>query len=148
MTETITQAPKRLSLSQIVELLLTRGGAGDRSSVTLGTSSTGETQIEVKVRTGDDEATATVEDATEKAMALYDKLRTRYPRNGGHDNAEISVTRNAKGETQIAVEVKTNPHGLVSLETAAKRALEVYDSTRAKYPMADGYTAKPGSVKA
>lgn len=138
--------PKRLTLSQILEMMLTRSGVGDRSSVTLTQNASGETQIEVKVRTGDDDEIATVDAATEKAVALYDELRERYPRNGAHDNAEITLTRNAKGETQIAVEVKTSPHGIPSLADATEQALHVYDSTRMKYPMASGYSAKPGSV--
>lgn len=140
--------PKRLSLSQIVELLLTRAGAGERSSVTLAQNAAGVTQIEVKVRTGDDDDIATVDAATAKAQALYDALRERYPRDDTHDNAEVSLTRNAKGETQIAVEVKTSPDGIASLAEAARQAQEVYDAARREYPMADGFTAKPGSVRA
>ena len=146
MTEPVPDKPKRLSLSQIVELLLTRGGAGDRSSVTLTQNASGGTQIEVKVRTGDDDEIATVDAATEKATALYEQLRERYPRNDTHDDADITLTRNAKGETQISVAVKTSSHGFTSLDDAAEHALEVYDRTRARYPMADGHTAKPGSV--
>jgi hypothetical protein len=145
MPETI-QPAKRLSLSQVVEMLLTRGGAGDRSSVTLTQNATGATQIEVKVRTGDDDDVATVDAATEKAVALYDLLRERYPHNAVHDDADITLTRNAKGETQISVGVKTSSRGFATLADAAAHALEVYDRTRGQYPMASGYSAKPGSV--
>jgi len=116
--------------------------------VTLAQNAAGVTQIEVKVRTGDDDDIATVDAATAKAQALYDALRERYPRDDTHDNAEVSLTRNAKGETQIAVEVKTSPDGIASLAEAARQAQEVYDAARREYPMADGFTAKPGSVRA
>lgn len=73
-----TDAPRRLSLSQIVELLLTRGG-GEHSSVTLTRNAKGLTQIEVTVRTGEAEDVATVDQAAAKARKVYDELRTTYP---------------------------------------------------------------------
>lgn len=75
-------APRRLSLSQIVELLLTRGG-GEHSSTTLTRNSKGETQIEVTVRTGESDDVATIEAATAKARAVYDELRQAYPHGEG-----------------------------------------------------------------
>lgn len=74
-------APRRLSLSQIVELLLTRGG-GEHSSVTLTRNSKGSTQIEVTVRTGETDELATVDQAAAKARAVYDELRDEYPLEG------------------------------------------------------------------
>lgn len=141
------ERPKRLSLSQIVEMMLSRSGAGDRSSVTLTQNASGDTQIEVKVRTGDDDEIATADAASAKATALYDQLRERYPRNDAHDNAEAALTRNAKGETQITVAIKTAPHGFTSVEGATTELQQVYDQLRMQYPMADGYSAKLGSVK-
>ncbi len=136
---------KRLSLSQIVELLLTRS-SGERSAVTLTRNAKGETQIEVHVRTGDSGDVLTVEDAEQRATDAYDRLRAKYPAANGHDESAVTLTRNAKGETQIEVTTKTSDAGLPTIDAAADAVRKVYDATRAKYPMADGHTAKPGSV--
>jgi hypothetical protein len=130
---------KRLTLSQIVEQLLTRGG-GERSSVTLTRNATGETQIEVKVRTGDDSEVTTVEAAEAKAAEVYERLRVAYPARPGHDGSSVSLTRNAKGETQIDVEVKTSENGSAStVEQAAAIAATEYETLRGRYPLASGY---------
>jgi hypothetical protein len=148
MTEPLTsERPKRLSLSAILEMMLTRPSS-ERSAVTLSRNSSGETLIEVTVRTGDDGDVLTAEDAERKAQEVYDRLRASYPAQDGHDNAEVALTRNAKGETQIAIEMKTSAAGESSLDTTATRTREAYDALRMKYPMADGFSAKPGSVKA
>lgn len=82
-------APKRLSLSEIVELLLTRGG-GEHSSVTLARNSKGETQIEVTVRTGETEEVRTAADAALRARAVYDQLRSAYPMASGNTGAQAA----------------------------------------------------------
>jgi hypothetical protein len=69
---------KRITLSQIVELLLQRSPR-DHSSVTLSRNAKGETQIEVVVRTGDAGEIVDVDDALAKAVELYDVARERYP---------------------------------------------------------------------
>lgn len=71
-------APKRLSLSAIVELLLTKSPR-DHSSVTLTRNSKGDTQIEVVVRTGDESGLLTPADVSAEAVRLYDQLRAKYP---------------------------------------------------------------------
>lgn len=71
-------APKRMSLSQVVEALLQRGGS-EHSSVTLARNSKGETQIEVVVRTGDTGSVQTIEEAETAAAEVYDRLREKYP---------------------------------------------------------------------
>jgi hypothetical protein len=130
--------PARLSLSEIVRLMLTRS-ARDYSGVTLTQNAKGETQIEVAVRTSDD---MTVEDAESTAATIYDRLRERYPHENGEPlNAAVTLTRNAKGETQISAELKGS-----DLNGTADSLREAYDKLRMKYPMADGYSAKPGSV--
>lgn len=68
--------PKRLSLSEIVALLLTRGG--EHSNVRLSRNAKGDTQIEVVVRTGDD-GIDTIGQAAERARQLYDELCSTYP---------------------------------------------------------------------
>jgi hypothetical protein len=133
--------PKRLSLSQILEHMLTRGGA-ERSAVTLTRTASGGTQIEVKVRTGDDGETVTVEDAERRAGEVYDRLQSQYPPDPAHENAAVTLARNAKGETQIATEVKTSGDGVRTIAEAEKRASEVYERLRATYPLSSGAVAK------
>jgi hypothetical protein len=146
MTEQPARA-KRLTLSQIVEQLLTRGG-GERSSVTLTRNATGETQIEVKVRTGDDSDVTTVEDAERKAVEVYGRLRDDFPARPGHDGSSVSLTRNAKGETQIDVEVKTSENGsAATVEQAAEVAATEYEKLRGRYPLASGYVGATGEAK-
>lgn len=72
------QAGKRMTLSQIVERLLERGGS-EHSSVELGRTAKGETTIGVTVRTSPDGDVQTIEEAVELAEQLYDRLRDRYP---------------------------------------------------------------------
>jgi hypothetical protein len=70
----------RLSLSELVRLqldALTRT-SGEHSSVELTRNAKGETQITVKVRTGD-AGVETVDDAYAKARELYDMARVAYP---------------------------------------------------------------------
>ena len=142
---TTPAAPKRLTLSAIVEMLLTRS-TSSRSSVALTrNSTTGETQIDVTVGTNDDDVTS-VEDAERKAVEVFERLRRQYPLHAGHDNTAVSLTRNAKGETQIDIEGKTTAAGYVELPALAKAVQEEYDRLRMEYPMQSGYTAKPGSV--
>lgn len=132
------ERPKRLSLSQILELMLTRG-TPERSAVTLTRNASGETQIEVTVRTGDDGDTVTVEDAEAKAQLVYDRLRELYPQTNGHENATVELTRNAKGETQIEVQVKTSAGGgVVSVTDARDKVTEAFRDLRSRFPLSTG----------
>lgn len=79
-------APRRMSLSQVVEALLARGSS-EHSSVTLGRNSKGDTTIEVVVRTGDAGEIQTIEEATAVAKAVYDDLREAYPFGGDGNGA-------------------------------------------------------------
>lgn len=74
----MTEAPKRMTLSRMVEMLLERG-SGSGSSVTLTRNAKGDTQIEVVVRTGDDDHPRTPEMAAGRAKHIYDELRQLYP---------------------------------------------------------------------
>jgi hypothetical protein len=84
--EMAEQLPRRLTQSQIIGLLLTRGGR-DHSTVTLSRNAKGETQIEVVVRTGESDEVASVDDAAAKATAIFDQLRRRFPMNDGRVGA-------------------------------------------------------------
>lgn len=81
-----TAAGKRMTLSNVLELLLARS-ASDRSSVTLTRNAKGETQIEVVVRTTEAGDVATADDAYAKAVELYDNARRQYPMSDGHVGA-------------------------------------------------------------
>jgi hypothetical protein len=140
------EKPKLLSLSQIVELLLTRGSR-DQSSVTLMRNASGETLIEVKVRTGDDDDVRTMADVEARAAEVYDRLAAQYPPAREHANAALSLSRNAKGETQIEVKANTSSEGAATLAELEAQVRDSYDSARMAYPMADGHSAKPGSVR-
>lgn len=142
-TEHESERPKRLSLSQIVELLLTRP-ARDGSRVSLSRSASGEVVIDVTAQARDGES---VEDAERMAREVFERLRMKYPRRDtSHENGEVSLTRNAKGETQITVTAKTGEGRFAKLATLEAETRKVYDTARMKYPMADGRTAREGSV--
>lgn len=119
--------PKRLSLSEILEMVLTR--QTERSTVALSRTSSGDVVIDVKV------SAESVAQAGEQAQAELERLEALYPRTVATHEPTISLTRNAKGETQIDVK-----------STGVDRTIAEYDKARAKYPMANGATAKPGTV--
>lgn len=137
--------PRRITLSEIVDRMLNKsGGAGKRSSVTIGRSASGDTTLEVTVSAGADEDTATIEDASKKAQAEYDRLTELYPVTT-HEGASVDLARNAKGETQVAVSIKTSDDR-ATLEEAGSAAQAEYDRLRGVYPMANGQSAAAGSV--
>src|SRR5919204_3659468 len=92
--------PKRLTLSSIVEMLLTR--STDHSTVSISRNVKGETSIDVQIRTGSGDV-ETIEDAERRAAEVYDRLAALYPPPVKPEDAEATFTRNAKGETQIVV---------------------------------------------
>ncbi len=142
----LVAAPKRLTLSHIVEMLLTRS-AGERSSVSITRNASGATQLEVSVRTGDDGDVVTVEDAKRKAIEVYEQLVAQYPASNGNENAEVALTRNAKGDTQIVVTAKTSDGSkFTTLDEVAAGAIEVYETTRAKYPASDESVGRGGQA--
>jgi hypothetical protein len=78
--EAPAEKPRRMTMGQVVEALLNRGGS-EHSSVTLTRNAKGETQI-VVVRTGDTGPVQTITDAEAAAVEVYDRCRTRYPSGG------------------------------------------------------------------
>lgn len=131
MNDTVTTdapRPKRLSLSEILEMVLTRSSS-DRSTVGLARTASGEIVIDVKV------SAETVEEASATAEAEMARLSLLYPRSEQATEPTVSLTRNAKGDTQVDVK-----------GVGWDAAKAVYDKARAAYPMANGLTARPGSV--
>lgn len=137
--------PKRLTLSEIVEMSLQKGGGSKSSAVTLSRNAAGETLIEVTAATSDDADTATIEDAERRAAEVYNRLVAAYPPLDSHDNSALTLARNAKGETQVEVTTRTSDN-LRTVDDLAGKAAEVYDRIRVRYPMADGTSARGGSV--
>jgi hypothetical protein len=81
----VTEQPERkprVSLSEIVTMLLSKGGT-EHSSVTLSRNAKGETQIEVVARTGGENGPTTLIEAEEVCVAVYDRIRRRYPLSSG-----------------------------------------------------------------
>lgn len=67
--------------------------------------------------------------------AIVELLLTR----GGGEHSAVELTRNAKGETQINVTVRTSEDGEIeTADDAARKATELYDQLRARYPMSSG----------
>ena len=119
---------KRLTLSEILEMVLTRS-AGDRSTVSISRSASGDVAIDVKV------SAETVDQAGELAEAEYNRLCAAYPGRDHTATPTVALVRNAKGETQVDVK-----------GSGWEQTQKVYDSARARYPMLDGRTAAPGTV--
>lgn len=135
-----TPRSKRLSMSEILELALTRRKS---SSVSITRAPSGDASIEVQIATGD--GAETIEEAEEKAAAIYARLAELYPPLPQSDNAAVTIARNAKGDTQLEIVVRCGAT-LTSVDAAAERAVELYDQARMRYPMANGLSAKPGTV--
>lgn len=135
------ETPKRMTVSRMLELLLTKPPSG--SYVSLTRAPNGGVTIDVKV-TAAEAGSPTA--ASIAAEMILDALADVYPAVPDHEAATVSLTRNAKGETQIDVTGRTSAEQ-PSLEGLAARVEAEYDSKRRKYPMLDGRTAKPGSVE-
>jgi hypothetical protein len=71
------QRGRRMTLSQVVERLLERGGSA-HSSVDLGLSAGGKVTITVSIRTSPDGEATTPDDAAALAERLFDTLREKY----------------------------------------------------------------------
>lgn len=136
------EQPRRLTLSRIVEMLLTRA-TREHSAVSISRSTSGVIALDVTVRTGDDETVASVEDAERKACEVFERLRASYPEPNGHDAAEVAFTRNAKGDTQVTVSAKTTGHGEATLPALVQYVQTVYDSARMRYVIEHGDEATP-----
>lgn len=133
-TEKVQEKPKRLSLSEVLGMVLARGH--ERSSVSLTRNAKGETQIEVVARTAEGESVA---DAEQRAGEVYDRLLAKYGGAGGEiaGGGSVTLTRNAKGETQIEVVARTAEGE--DVQAAEKVALETFDRIRRTHPMSSGY---------
>lgn len=65
-------------------------------------------------------------------------------RSGG-DKSSVTLTRNAKGLTQIDVTVRTGDSSAVETAVDAERvACDIYNRLRAAYPLPSGYAGAEG----
>lgn len=71
-----------------------------------------------------------------KRLALSDVLTMVLQRGSGNQDS-VSLTRNAKGETQIEVVARSRENE--TLRMVEQRTRETYDRLRATYPLSSGY---------
>lgn len=71
------QPRRRMTLSQVVERLLARGGS-HHSSIDIGLTAGGKVTLGVSVRTSPDGEATTAVEAAELAQELFDELRGKY----------------------------------------------------------------------
>lgn len=131
------EPPHRLSMGRIIELLLTR--PSDHSTISLNRKPNGDTEVGVSVRAHGE---LTVEGAEQLCREVYDRLCSAYPpaTDDDSDATTVSMSRNAKGETQLEVSAR----GKGQPKDVAGRVRVEYDRLRAAYPMASGFVgAKP-----
>lgn len=70
---------RRMTLSDVVERLLTRTSQGSASSVSLTRNAKGQTQVEVTVRAGETDEVTTALEAQQLAQTIYNALCSAYP---------------------------------------------------------------------
>lgn len=74
----------------------------------------------------------------QKRMTLSEVVEQLLQR-GAAGPSSVTLVRNAKGETQLEVVVRTGEQGEVqTIADAELVAVEVYDRLRTRYPMSDG----------
>lgn len=135
--EDASPKPQRLTLSRIVEMLATR--SSDHSTVSLADDGKGRTKISVNVRSGEHAEHVTLADATAAAVETYNELRALYPPAPEADDADVTLTRNAKGENQISVKVATADGSTVlTADDARDRAGDLYETLRGRFPLNSG----------
>jgi len=90
VAEVVTRdATRRLSLSEIVTMLLAKPGR-DHSSVELTRNAKGETQINVTVRAGETDGIDTAADAATECARIYEQLRRQFPLANGKVGADAT----------------------------------------------------------
>jgi len=74
-----------------------------------------------------------------KRLTLSEILQAHLDRmaHAGGERSSVELTRNAKGDTQIKVTVRTgDSDDTATVESATAKAREIYDALRMVYPMA------------
>jgi hypothetical protein len=97
-------------------------------------------QYQAEVRQLRDELARLRNAEPRKRMTLSDVVEQLLAR-GASEHSSVSLSRNAKGETQIEVTVRSDTDTeLPTPDDAAAKAVELYDTLRARYPSSAGYT--------
>jgi hypothetical protein len=65
---------------------------------------------------------------------IIDRLLATLSRTAG-EHSSVRLTRNARGETQIEVMVRTGEHGIDSIDSARIEAQNQYDTLAMSYPI-------------
>jgi hypothetical protein len=74
-----------------------------------------------------------------RALTLSEVVERLLAR-GSSDHSSVTLSRNAKGDTQIEVVVRSSSEGAINtVGEAAREAVRLYDVLRARYPTADGF---------
>jgi hypothetical protein len=63
---------------------------------------------------------------------------------GGGENSSVSLVRNAKGETQIEVTVRTDDVAILTADAALAKARELYELACQAYPTGSGLVRNEG----
>ena len=95
------QPTRRMTLSQVVERLLERGGSS-HSSIDLGLTAGGKVTIGVSIRTSPDGEATNAAEARQLAEQLFDELRTKYDQEGAAATRDGEAERTARAAAAIA----------------------------------------------
>ena len=71
------------------------------------------------------------------ASDMIDRLLAALARTGT-DHSTVKLSRNAKGDTQIEVSVRTDESECKTIEEARLKAQSVYDLLTSRYPQTNG----------
>lgn len=64
---------------------------------------------------------------------------------GGREHSSVTLTRNARGEVQIEVVVRTGDDGdIVTVDQAAAKATELFKTLRQTFPLSSGLVGGTG----
>lgn len=129
------QRTPRMTLSRVVELALQRGSS-NRSHVVLSRDREGNAAFSVTVYADDSGEQVAVEEAETQARAIFDRLSQRYPITPPHADADVTLTRNAKGQPQFSATVKTDDAELQTIDAMVKRAHALYRELHDRLPFA------------
>lgn len=89
----------------------------------------------------------TDEQAAKPARMSMGRVVEMLLNRGGGEHSSVTITRNAKGEVQLEVVVRTAEQGDVqSADDAAAKAEAIFDGLVAKYPLSSGVTFNRGGA--
>lgn len=77
-------------------------------------------------------------------IAEYREIVARLTERGGGERSTVELSRNAKGETQIAVTVRTDDEELSTAELARVEAVRIYEDLCKRFPAGSGYARNEG----